>query len=46
MKNLRKFRLVLECVSLAVELARLAIVLSNMAINYPRRRESQVVLKI
>ena len=42
----RKFRLVLECVLLATELARLAIVLLNMAINYPLRREPKVDLKV
>ena len=30
----RKIRLVLECAKLIVEIARLAIVLLNMAINY------------
>ena len=45
MKN-RKFRLVLECVLLAAELARLAIVLLNMAINYPPHREPEVDVKI
>jgi hypothetical protein len=31
----RKLRLVLECAKLIVEIARLAIVLLNMAFNYP-----------
>jgi hypothetical protein len=42
----RKFRLVLECVLLATELARLAIVLLNMTINYPLRREPKVDFKV
>lgn len=42
--NHRKFRLVLECVLLAAELARLAIVLLNMAINYSPLSESEVVI--
>ncbi len=47
MRN-RKLRLVLECAKVIVELARLAIVLLNMAINYvslPQTsdRASQVV---
>ena len=42
--NHRKFRLVLECVLLAAELARLAIVLLNMAINYFPQSESEVVI--
>lgn len=47
MKN-RKFRLVRECVILAAELVRLAVVLLNMAINYllVLSREPQVVYKI
>lgn len=44
--NNRKFRLVLECVMLATELARLAIALLNMAINYPLHREPKVEFKI
>ena len=45
MKN-RKFRLVLGCVLLATELARLAIVLLNMAINYSQSRESKVDFQV
>jgi len=44
--NHRKFRLVLECVLLAAELARLAIVLLNMAINYWSLREPEMVVKV
>ena len=33
----RKIRLVLECAKLIVEIARLAIVLLNVAFNYPAR---------
>ena len=33
----RKIRLVLECAKLIVEIARLTIVLLNMAFNYPAR---------
>jgi hypothetical protein len=47
MKN-RRFRLVLECVILATELVRLAIVLLNVAFNYLGRESlgSQVVNQV
>lgn len=32
--NIRKFRLVLECATLLVEIFRLALELLNMALNY------------
>lgn len=36
--NIRKFRLVLECATLFVEVARLALELLNMAFNYKSDR--------
>jgi hypothetical protein len=42
----RKLRLVLECVVLATELARLAIALLNMAFNYPRLHDPKMVVKV
>lgn len=42
----RNLRLVLECVVLAAELARLAVALLNVAFNYLRVCDSEVVLKV
>jgi hypothetical protein len=42
----RKIRLVLECAKLIVEIARLTIVLLNMAFNYPARSFHRYACKV